>query len=557
MLKRLWHNNYPEWAPREIDVARLLTLPEMMDDACRRYADLPALACFGEVLFYGEVDELADRFARFLQHELGMKAGDRLAIMLPNVFQFPIAFLAAQRLGVICVPTNPLYTPREMRHQFSDSGSEVLLISDLFLDKLQQILPETPIRHVIATGVADCCALWRRTAIHGIMRLKRMIPSANVQRVGFREALAIGATRPGLNRPTVKPDDTAVLQYTGGTTGVSKGAMLTHRNIAANVEQILAYAGPMIRPGEETALTALPLYHIFSLTVNFLAFFSKGSRLVLLPKPMPIKNVVKTFQRYPITLMTGVNTLFNALCNHDGFMGAPPRGLRLVIAGGMPLSLQVWKKWAAATGNEIIEGFGMTECSPVTHCNPCSDKNRPGTIGLPLPSTLARVVDPNGVDVPEGESGELLIQGPQVMKGYWRNGVVDTDTFVDGWLRTGDMARVDTDGFFRICERKKDMILISGFNVFPREVEEVLTSHPKVLEAAVIGLPDTRSGEAVKAYVVRRDQSLTVEELRDFCHKELSGYKRPRFFEFRESLPKSPVGKILKRELRDEELKKN
>jgi long-chain acyl-CoA synthetase len=370
--------------------------------------------------------------------------------------------------------------------------------------------------------------------------------------IPFKEALRRGGSKKYV-KPQITHDDVALLQYTGGTTGLSKGAMLLQRNVLANMLQIQNCAQGQILDASEVVLTALPLYHIFALTINFLTFLAMGERMVLVPKPIPIENVVKIFNKYPITVMTGVNTLFNALANDPKFAANPPKTLKLALAGGMALQSEVNKRWQKLTGQSIIEGFGLTESSPVTHVNPLSADVRIGSIGLPVASTLAKVVDESGKELPIGEPGELIVKGPQVMAGYWQRPEETAKTIKDGWLWTGDIAKRDKDGYFYIVDRKKDMILVSGFNVFPNEVEDVLASHPKVLEAAVVGVPDAASGEAVKAFVVARDKSLTVDELREFCSKQLTGYKRPRHFEFRDSLPKTNVGKILRRELRDEQ----
>jgi long-chain acyl-CoA synthetase len=497
------------------------------------------------------LDRLASDFASFLQHEVGLKKGDRLAIMLPNIMQFPIAFLAAQKLGVICVNTNPLYTPREMRHQFKDSGAKAIVIIDLFLNNLEQILKDTDIATVITTSVGDQLPAWKGFLVKSVMKLKGLVPAHGLEVTSFKEALRRGGSKKYV-KPQIAHDDIALLQYTGGTTGVSKGAMLLQRNVLANMLQIQNCAQGQILDASEVVLTALPLYHIFALTINFLTFLAMGERMVLVPKPIPIENVVKVFNKYPITVMTGVNTLFNALANDPKFAANPPKTLKLALAGGMALQSEVNKRWQKLTGQSIIEGFGLTESSPVTHVNPLSADVRIGSIGLPLASTVAKVVDESGKEVPIGEPGELIVKGPQVMAGYWQRPEETAKTVKDGWLWTGDIAKRDKDGYFYIVDRKKDMILVSGFNVYPNEVEGVLASHPKVLEAAVVGVPDAASGEAVKAFVVPRDKTLTVDELREFCSEQLTGYKRPRHFEFRDSLPKTNVGKILRRELRDE-----
>ncbi|MEY4630612.1 MAG: hypothetical protein RIQ81_732 [Pseudomonadota bacterium] len=549
-----WSQYYASDAPTKLDFDGSGGIAGTIEAACHRFAHLPAVTAMGATLTYKQLDRLANRFASFLQNKLGLKKGDRLAIMMPNVLQFPIVFLAAQKIGVVCVNTNPLYTPREMRHQFSDSGVKAIVIMDLFLDKLEEIIKETDIKHVVSTNVADQLPVWKGLVVKAGMHFKKMIPQHNLRNViPFRSALSSGEERK-LVKPDLAIDDIALLQYTGGTTGVSKGAMLTHRNILANMQQIRHAAWGEIDEGSETVLTALPLYHIFALTVNFLSFLAMGEHLILVPKPVPIANTVEIFKKYKITVMTGVNTLYNSLCNDKEFKAMGVRTIKFALAGGMALQESVAQAWQLITGNRIVEGFGLTEASPVTHVNPLSQPPRKGSIGVPVLGTDAIVADENGVALPVGERGELLIRGPQVMAGYWQRPDETAKTVKGDWLWTGDIARVDEDGYFFIVDRKKDMILVSGFNVYPNEIEDVIAMHPKVLEAAVIGLPDNTSGESVRAYVVPKDASLTVDELRDWCRDQLTGYKRPRSFEIRQVLPKSNVGKILRRELRDEAL---
>ena len=545
-----WHKFYPAGVAHEINLNQYQSIAHALEKSCEKYADRIALTCLGADLSYRQFNRLASDFASYLEHEVGLKKGDRLAIMLPNIMQFPIAFLAAQKLGVICVNTNPLYTPREMRHQFKDSGVKAIVIIDLFLNNLEEIIKDTDIKTVIATSVGDQLPAWKGMLVKTVMKLKGLIPSHGLKVVGFKDALSEGA-RKNYTKPDINHDDIAILQYTGGTTGVSKGAMLLQRNVLANMIQIQNCAQGQIVDASEVVLTALPLYHIFALSINFLTFLAMGQRMILVPKPIPIENTVKMFSKYPITVMTGVNTLFNALANDPKFIANPPKTLKIALAGGMALQVEVNKRWERLTGQSIVEGFGLTEASPVTHVNPLSADARVGSIGVPLASTLAKIVDDSGKEVPIGHTGELIVKGPQVMAGYWQRPDETAKSIKDGWLWTGDIARRDADGFFYIVDRKKDMILVSGFNVFPNEVEEVLVSHPKVLEAAVVGVPDPSSGEAVKAFVVARDNSLTVEELQAHCVSQLTGYKRPRYIEFRDSLPKTNVGKILRRELRD------
>lgn len=546
-----WYKFYPAGVQQNIDLSKWSSIAQVFDQACAKYGDRVALTCMGTDLSFRQLERMASRFASYLEHEVGLKKGDRLAIMLPNIMQFPIAFYGAQKLGVVCVNTNPLYTPREMRHQFKDSGAKAIVIIDLFAHHLEEILHETDIKTVVVTSVADQLPIWKGVLVKTVMQIKGLVPKCGLKMTPFKTALAIGARKPP-NPPSINQEDIALLQYTGGTTGVSKGAILLQRNILANMAQIQNAAKVQILEAEETVLTALPLYHIFALTVNFLAFLQMGQRMILIPKPIPIRNVVKAFKKYKITVMTGINTLFNSLNNNPEFKATPARNLKIALAGGMALQDAVNKQWQKLTGQPIIEGFGLTESSPVTHVNPLGSSARVGSIGIPLASTEAKVVNEAGQEVAVGEPGELLISGPQVMAGYWQKPEETAKTLKNGWLWTGDIAKRDKDGFFYIVDRKKDMILVSGFNVFPNEVEEVLVSHPKVLEAAVIGVPDAHSGEAVKAFVVPKDPSLTIDELRRHCSEQLTNYKRPRQFEFRKDLPKSNVGKILRRQLREE-----
>ncbi len=544
-----WYKHYPKNVPHEIDLSAHKNIVHAFEKISEKYPDAPAITCMGTTVSYRQLDRLAGRFASYLQHDLGLKKGDRLAIMLPNILQFPIAFFGAQKIGVVCVSTNPLYTPREMQHQFKDSGATTIIILDLFLDKLEKILANTDIKTIVSTNVGDQLPLIKSTLIKTVLKLKGAIPAHSLKVKSFTNAIKIGAQKP-YNPPPMSHDDLALLQYTGGTTGVSKGAMLTQKNILANMTQINAWAAGLLSEGDENVLTALPLYHIFALSVNFLTFLSMGCHMYLVPKPIPIENTVKFFKKYRINVFTGVNTLFNSLNNNPEFQKIAPKTIKVALAGGMALQDSVAKKFCNITGVRVTEGFGLTEASPVTHCNPLFTDHPLGSCGMPLPSTDAKVVDDKGNELPNGEEGELLVKGPQVMKGYWNKPEETAKTIRDGWLWTGDIAKRDDKGFFYIVDRKKDMIIVSGFNVYPNEIEEVLVSHPKILEAAVIGIKDEKSGETPKAFIVKRDESLTLDEVRDFCKEQLTNYKRPRHFEFRKDLPKSNVGKILRRELK-------
>ena len=549
-MERYWIKQYPASVPSDISFGDFSSIPDYLDRTFAKFSRQPAATCMGTTVSYAELNSTLNQFASFLQNKLHIKPGDRIAIMLPNTLQFLIAELAAMKIGAICVNTNPLYTPREMLHQFADSGAKVIVILDMFADKLAKIIDKTQIEHVIVTSIADQLPLWKGLPLKLIMRMRNMVPTVSLKSWSFSSAISQGDPKL-LKAPSLNLDDVAILQYTGGTTGVAKGAILTHKNILANMLQIQAVTKQALIPGGETVLTALPLYHIFALSVNFLAFLGDGHHIILLPKPIPIQNTVEALKKYKITVMTGVNTLFNSLNNSRSFRKLAPNTLKVVVAGGMALQEQVNKVFQSITGVAITEGYGLTEASPVTHVNPISTSNPAGSIGIPLPSTLAKIVDEDGNEKLPGEIGELAVSGPQVMRGYWNRDDETAKVLRNGWLYTGDLARMDERGFFFIVDRKKDMILVSGFNVYPNEIEDVLAKHPKVLESAVIGLPDKNSGEAVKAFVVPRDESLSVEELRAYCRENLTGYKCPRSFELRDSLPKSNIGKILRRELRE------
>ena len=548
-MSHVWLEHYPANVNPEIHISEGTNIGSIIESTCRQYSSKLALSCMGADISFRQFDRLANDFAAYLQNQLKLKKGDRLAIMLPNIIQFPIAFYAAAKIGLICVNTNPLYTAREMKHQFVDSGAKTLVIMDLFLDKLEEIIADTDIENVIVTSIGDQLPIWKGFAISLVLKLKGLIPKHQLSVTSFKDCLRQGSQQT-VERPEIGLDDIALLQYTGGTTGVSKGAMLTQRNVIANMRQIQEWAKPYVLKGDETILTALPLYHIFALTVNFLAFLTLGGRMVLLPKPVPIENTAKAFKKYKITVMTGVNTLFNALNNCKMFKDNPPRDLKFSLAGGMALQNSVAKNFQTITGTKVIEGFGLTEASPVTHCNPLHVDAPASSIGVPLPSTEAKVVDDNGRDLPVGEVGELIVRGPQVMKGYWQRDDETAKCIKDGWLWTGDMAKMDAGGYFYIVDRKKDMILVSGFNVYPNEIEDVIASHPKVLEVAAIGVPHEEKGEVVKVCIVKKDASLTEAEIHQYCEKNLTGYKRPKIITFMDELPKTNVGKILRRELR-------
>lgn len=549
-MQHPWSHIYPDKSFSEIDISENSSIGEVFKETFEKFKHRPAISTMGVTIDFKQFGRLVDSFSSYLQNHVGLQKGDRLVIMLPNIIQFPVAFLAAQQLGIVTVNTNPLYTAREMKHQFVDSGAKAIVILDLLLDKLEEIIGETEIEHVIVTRIGDQLPIWKAAATWIALKAKGMIPETSIKSEYFSDAISKG-TVVSYERVICKSDDLAMLQYTGGTTGIAKGAMLTHGNILANMEQIIQATSGMIPLARETVLTALPLYHIFALTVNFLAFLKMGQHMVLIAKPVPIENTIESIAKYRPTIMTGVNTLFTALNNHRKFRQIRPRELKLALAGGMALVKETAVSFQKITGTPIIEGFGLTEASPVTHVTPLGVVAPDGSIGIPVASTEAKVVDANGKEVKRGEVGELIVRGPQVMKGYWKKDEETRKSIVKGWLYTGDLAKMDEEGWFYIVDRKKDMVIVSGFNVYPNEVESVLCEHPRVLEAAVVGVPDAKSGEAVKAFVVAKDDQLTVNELKEFAEKNLTNYKRPKFWELRKELPKSNVGKILRKNLRD------
>jgi long-chain acyl-CoA synthetase len=563
--ERPWTRHYPEGASLEIPELPFRNLPEMFRSTTTEYA---AEIAFTQVMPNGmngslrfrDVDRLSDAFAVYLREVLGLAAGDGVAIQMPNCLSYPIVTFGVLKAGCVLVNTNPLYTPAEMTHQFSDSGARALVIIDMFADRLPKVLPKTSIEAVVTVRISE----FFPGIIAGIIRLvqkywDRSIPRIEVDHTTFQDALEAGRQRlkGGASAEgylqEVDRDAIAALQYTGGTTGVSKGAMLSHGNLIQNMQQMVEVIGGHIRPGQEVVLTALPLYHIFAFTVNLLAFYYEGARNILIPSPRPPSNLKRAFENYKITWLTGVNTLFNALLKERWFCEHPPRHLLASAAGGMALHEAVAKRWEEVTESPVVEGYGLTESSPVLSFNPLGGRVKLGSIGIPVPSTDMRCVDPEGNPVPLGEPGEIVARGPQIMLGYWQRPEDTQKTLRGGWLHTGDVGEMDEDGYFYIVDRMKDMILVSGFNVYPNEVEEVISSHPKVDEAAVIGLPDEHSGEAVRAFVVVREgEELTAEEVIAHARESLTSYKVPRSVEFREELPKSLIGKILRKDLRAE-----
>lgn len=551
-MEKTWIKNYPKGISAEINASEYSSLSEIYEESVRLFNKKKAFTNMGVSLTFADLDRKVDQFSSFLQNELKLKKGDRIVIQMPNILQFPVVAFAAIRCGLTIVNTNPLYTAKEMQHQFKDSGAKAIVILANYAHLLQQVLKETSIESIIITEIGDLFPTPKRLLVNGVVKyVKKMVPAYNLsQAYTFRQALEIGSIRPSQKVVTAS-EDIAFLQYTGGTTGVAKGAMLLHRNVIANVQQIRSWMTPKLREGEEIAIAALPLYHIFALTVNCLTFLRYGTENVLITNPRDLPGFIKELKKTPFTIMSGVNTLFNALMNNPAFTSIDFSQVKVSVAGAMTLQKTVAEKWMKLTKSVIVEGYGLTEASPVVSCNPIDGTDRVGTIGLPLPSTEIKLVDDDDNEVSLGEPGELCCKGPQVMAGYWNRPDETEKVIKDGWLKTGDIAVADNDGFFKIVDRKKDMILVSGFNVYPNEVEEAVASHPGVLEVAAIGVPDEHSGEKVKIVVVKKDPSLTAEELIAHARKSLTNYKVPRLVEFRTELPKTNVGKILRRALRD------
>lgn len=548
-----WLQHYPKGIPANIDADAFSNVVGIIEDIFQKYGDAKAFSCMGKELTYRQIDQQSRQFGAYL-HSRGLQPGDKIALMMPNLLQYPIALYGAFRAGLVVVNTNPLYTPREMKHQFNDSGVKAVVIAENFAANLEHIIKETEIKTVITTSIGELLGFPKRLIVNFVVRtLKRMVPKYNIPNtVSFLEAVNQGR-KFQLPEFESHPDDVVALQYTGGTTGVSKGAMLTNRNLVANMMQIRAWMMPQLKEREEVALCPLPLYHIFAFTVNCMALSSIGSLNVLVTNARDLGSVIGAMKSYPITLMTGVNTLFNALLNHKDFGTVDFTSLKITVGGAMAIQKSVAERWQQVTGCVLSEGYGMTEASPVVTTNPLDGTGRIGTIGLPIPSTHVRIWDEErAVVCATGEVGEIQVQGPQVMKGYYNRPDETAKTVRDGWLCTGDMGMMDAEGFVKIVDRKKDMILVSGFNVYPNEVEDVVAGHEKVLEVAAVGIPDDKSGEVVKIFVVKKDKSLKEKELIEFCRENLTGYKVPKAVEFRDELPKTNVGKILRRALREE-----
>ena len=549
-----WFKHYPEGVPQEIKLFEYASTVDLFEKSCEKYRQRVAFENMGKRLTYDEVDKLSRDFAAYLQHGLGMKKGERIAIQMPNLLQFPIAFFGALRAGLIVVNTNPLYTPREMEHQFRDSGATAIVIVANFASNLEKIISKTQIKHVIVTELGDMLGAVKGAIVNFVVKsVKKMVPSYSLPKaLSFKDVLKKGASF-SLDRPPVSHEETAVLQYTGGTTGVSKGAQLSHGNLVAHNSMITYWFYPYLKDGgNDIIITAIPMYHIFALTVNGLLMFSTGVKNVLITNPRDMKAFCKELRKHKFSIMTGVNTLFNGLLNNPDFKDLDFSYLKGAIGGGMAVQDAVAKRWQEVTGKPLLEGYGLSETSPVLCCNPLDGNHKSGTIGIPMPSTEVAIFDDSGNQLAQGETGEICARGPQVMSGYWKQD--NTGVFYPGgWFKTGDIGTMDADGYFKIVDRKKDMIKVSGFNVFPNEIENVIAGHPKVLEVAAIGVPDARSGEVIKAFIVKRDESLTEQELLNYCHENLTNNKIPKRIEFKKELPKTNVGKILRRALKEQE----
>jgi len=561
MQPDFWKDTRTAGVPYDVDMGVFRSVVEVFERSCKTHANRPAFSNMGVTLSYADLDRHSGAFAAWLQNHTDLQPGDRIAVQMPNLLQYPIAVFGALRAGLIVVNTNPLYTAREMRHQFKDSGARALVYLNTFGNLVQEVLPETHIEVLIEAQIGDMLPSLKGLLVNAAVRhVKKMVPAYRLpQAVSFKQVVRDGG-RYSLKPASLSLDDVAVLQYTGGTTGVAKGAMLTHGNLVANMQQVRAnmlqrdeQGQPIIREGQEIIIAPLPLYHIYAFTVNCMCMMVTGNHNVLITNPRDIDGFVKELQHWRFTGFLGLNTLFVALMAHPDFKKIDFSALKGTNSGGTALVSAVAERWKGMTGVTVTEGYGLTETSPVVCANPHGDKSRLGTVGLPVPGTTLRVVDDEGRELPLGERGELCVKGPQVMKGYWHRPEATAEVLDDeGWLKTGDIAVIDPDGFVRIVDRKKDMIIVSGFNVYPNEIEDVVMAHPKVAACAAIGVPDEKSGEAVKLFVVRSDPSLTTEALQAYCRDNFTGYKVPRHYVFRDALPMTPVGKILRRELRDQ-----
>ena len=553
-MEKPWLDSYEKGVKAEIDETLYQSIPDVFRQSVEKFANQPAFQNMGKTLTYAEVGKLAEDFASYLQNVLKLPRGERVAIMLPNLLQYPIALFGILQAGLVAVNTNPLYTPRELEHQLKDSGATTIIVLENFANTLELVLPRTQIKHVIVASVGEMFGFFKGSLINFVLRkVKKMVPEYRISdTIPFQTALKEGAAH--TFRPvSLTREDTALLQYTGGTTGVAKGAILSHGNICANMQQAAEWIVNLLRPGKETVIAALPLYHIFALTVNLMIFTQAGSKIILITNPRDMKSFIGDMKKERVSVFVGVNTLFNGMVNQPDFATVDFSSLKLTLGGGMATQKAVAEKWKNITGTPIVEAYGLTEASPGVCANPLNIPAYTGGIGLPIPSTEIELRDADGNEVAQGQPGEMWIRGPQVMKGYW-NRPEETAKVLDsrGFLATGDIAVMDEKGWFKLVDRKKDLIVVSGFNVYPNEVEDVAASHPKVLEAACIGVSSPKTGEALKLFIVKKDESLTAEELIAFCRTELTAYKVPKDIEFRDELPKSNVGKILRRELRKE-----
>ncbi|WP_312266724.1 AMP-binding protein, partial [Neisseria sp.] len=552
-MEKIWLQSYEAGVEAEIDEKRFHSIVDVFEQSVEKFGSKPAFQNMDKTLSYTETGKLVTDFATYLQNELKLPRGERVAIMMPNVLQYPIALFGALKAGLVVVNTNPLYTPRELEHQLNDSGATTIIVLENFANTLELVLPRTQIKNVIIASVGDMFGFFKGALMNFVIRkVKKMVPQHQISGfIPFRQALKAGAAHT-FQPVSIDLDDTAFLQYTGGTTGVAKGAILSHGNICANMQQAAEWIKNLLKPGEETVIAALPLYHIFALTVNLMIFTQAGSRILLITNPRDMNGFIGDMKKNRISVFIGVNTLFNGLVNQAAFAEVDFSKLKLTLGGGMATQRAVAEKWKTVTGTPIVEAYGLTEASPGVCCNPLNIPAYTGSIGLPVPSTEIELRDAEGSEVPQGQPGEMWIRGPQVMQGYWQR-PDETAKVIDsrGFLATGDIAVVDEKGWFKLVDRKKDLIVVSGFNVYPNEIEDVVAAHPKVMETACIGISSEKTGEALKLFVVRKDPSLTAEELIDYCRTQLTGYKVPRDIEFRDELPKSNVGKILRRELRD------
>ena len=557
-MEKIWFDNYPPNAEKTIDVTKYESLVEMFEAAVKRHPDMPAYINMGQVLTFRKLEERSRAFAAYLQNELRLEKGDRVALMMPNLLQYPIALFGALRAGLVIVNVNPLYTPRELEHQLNDSGAKAIVIVSNFAATLEKVVFNTQVEHVILTRMGDQLSFGKRTLVNFVVKyIKKLVPKYKLPHaVSFREALSIGKQRQYV-KPNLESSDLAFLQYTGGTTGVAKGAMLTHANMVANVFQAKWVAEPLLKDAKvRVAAIPLPMYHVFALSVNCLLFIELGVTGLLITNPRDIPGFVKELKKQRIVALCGVNTLFNALMNNEHFKEVDFSALRLSVGGGAAIQGAVAKRWFETTGCHIIEGYGMTECSPLIAASRWDSTEHTGSIGVPVPNTDIRIMGDTGNEIPIGERGELWVKGPQVMKGYWNRPEDTAEVLHDGWMATGDIVEMGQDLNLRIVDRKKDMIIVSGFNVYPNEIEDVVAHNPKVNEVVAVGVPHPISGEIIKIFVTKKDESLTREELRSYCRQFLTGYKIPKEIEFRDELPKTNVGKILRRVLRDEEIAK-